>query len=155
MLLITLVSFGQTLERQTIGASGTDFSNSSIIVSQTVGELAVTSFSNSSIVVMEGFQQNTPISTSLIELEVQVEVKAYPNPTSDFLDIKINSEESLTLSIEIRDITGRKLHFQKENVRVNGSYLESLDLSNLSSGNYLVSLLSKNAQIGSFKIIKN
>lgn len=66
----------------------------------------------------------------------------YPNPTSDILNIKSNSEIQ---SIEVFDISGRKM-----NTELNG---HKVDVSHLSSGSYTIIITSKDGNV-SEKFIK-
>ena len=69
-------------------------------------------------------------------------VQIYPNPASDF--IKINSSGKIK-GIEIYDMTGKKMDFSLEN--------DTIDVSNLSAGTYLINIKTENGNF-SEKFIK-
>ncbi|MGK6340909.1 T9SS type A sorting domain-containing protein [Chryseobacterium sp. DT-3] len=69
-------------------------------------------------------------------------VVVYPNPASDF--IKINSSGKIK-NIEIYDMAGKKIEFRSEN--------DKIDVSNLSTGNYLINIKTENGNF-SEKFIK-
>jgi len=64
-------------------------------------------------------------------------ISIYPNPFTDFITINSSSEKT-DLQLKITDISGRIVLFQKLHSRV-----ETIDLSKLEKGVYLVSVLSK------------
>lgn len=78
--------------------------------------------------------------------EILVEnVSIYPNPTTDFIFFKVNSNAKL-LEVEVFDLSGKLVFTQKVNN-------ETIDLQKLSKGTYL--LRFKNSTIKPIKIIKN
>jgi len=78
--------------------------------------------------------------------EIVVEnVSIYPNPTTDFINFKVNSKIKLS-EVEIFDLSGKIIFTQ----RVNN---ETIDLQKLSKGTYF--LRFKNSTIKPIKIIKN
>ena len=56
-LLITTISYGQSIERQVIGSSGQTLSNGSTSIDFTVGELAVTTITDGATALTQGFHQ--------------------------------------------------------------------------------------------------
>lgn len=87
-----------------------------------------------------------------------VEVLAYPNPVTDFLNIKVLNPQGLTNDnvyyLNVQDITGKVLQVVKTDLSalINGT---RVPVMNLSQGNYVISLLSTTARIHSIKFIKN
>jgi len=86
------------------------------------------------------------VVTSLNEI-VELESKVYPNPAEDILNIEL-AEQADLLAIDILDISGRLINtieFKNVNNRI------SLDVNDLISGLYLISLKSNKAT-RSFKV---
>ncbi len=81
--------------------------------------------------------------TSVSE-NVKNEIKIYPNPTTDFININRVGEGQISLT----DISG-KIVYQKNNCSEN----EIIDLTNFNSGIYILKINSKNVVV-SEKIIK-
>lgn len=77
------------------------------------------------------------------------DIVIYPNPVENNLTIKNNSEEKLK-NASVYDISGRIL----VNYDLNENQLINIDISNLSSGNYLIIIKSETGQI-SKKLFKN
>jgi len=152
----TFCLHAQTVEREIVGAAGGAFSNASIHVSNSVGELAVSSNSTAGLIVTQGFQQ-TKLNTTGINGKSQMlfDVKAYPNPTTDYLNVEFNSEKVIEVSMQIRDQLGRLVPFDVRSNTVEGLNKRTIDLSNLSSGNYILVLLIDNESAGTIHIVKH
>lgn len=148
--------FSQTIETQLVGVVGNDFQNSTLHISQSVGELVVSSSTNSPIVVTQGFQQTYPNNTSISKNNtLNYDVKAYPNPTSYALTLEFNSKSKEVLTIELLDINGKLLQPVENNITVNGTFKKEIDMSQLSNGNYVLRFINEKQESGTLKIIKN
>lgn len=77
------------------------------------------------------------------ELEKET-VKIYPNPTADFVYVKLNSKSKID-EVEIFDLAGRLVLKTK-------LQSDQLDLRSLNSGNYIISF--KNPDLKPIKVIK-
>jgi len=77
-------------------------------------------------------------------------ISIYPNPVKDQLQIRILEEQPVETFIELYDAQGRSV-FKSE--RINSEYL-SLDLSEFSSGFYLLRVMQEDKQLSSRIIIK-
>lgn len=64
---------------------------------------------------------------------VNGEFKLYPNPSSDYIYLQTNNDD--ILNFEIYDLGGRKIMF--------GIYDEKIDISNMSTGTYIMNLSNK------------
>ncbi len=71
--------------------------------------------------------------------------KVFPNPTSDDVNIAFETNASQKTTIILRDITG-KLVQSREIMAGQGKNLASLDVSNVQSGVYLVSIVIGNSE---------
>lgn len=92
--------------------------------------------------VCENIQQVT-------ELE-NIKIDIYPNPSSDEINIVIPSQLAPEY-LEITDISGRLI--SREKVTTSGPI--KMDISNLSSGNYLLNIITESSKIVSTSFIKN
>jgi len=89
------------------------------------------------------------LSIVLDSTDSNFEVKLYPNPTSDLLNIQIISESFAVYLVELYNSYG-KLLLLKEIY----SHSESLSLKNLSAGFYILKIRSSENVFKHFKIIK-
>jgi len=135
----------QTLSPNVIATSGTFAESQQGSLAWTIGEIAVETFSGPGYLT-QGFHQ--PANSALVETGITV----YPNPTSDFLFIKIPTQTKY--SLELSNLHGQLLI--EASVTTNGNLIYQLDIHKFSSAIYL--LLVYNQETGKksyFKIIKN
>jgi hypothetical protein len=64
-------------------------------------------------------------------------LKAYPNPTNSVLNVSIEVEKRINLTIELRDILGRII-WQTKAPNTEGSLLLSIPTSEIPDGNYIL-----------------
>ncbi|MBD8082045.1 T9SS type A sorting domain-containing protein [Chryseobacterium caseinilyticum] len=91
-----------------------------------------------------GLLQSTTVQLLGISEAVKDNIKVYPNPTADFIYIKLESKTKVH-EFEIYDIAGRIVLKGKIDS-------EKLDLRHLKEGNYMIKF--KNTDIKAIKIIK-
>jgi gliding motility-associated-like protein len=77
LIIISICSFGQSIERAVIGSTGNFTQSSTIQISSTVGEVAVLTREAGSIFLTEGFQQ--PIIRHIEEVNFKVYTGFSPN----------------------------------------------------------------------------
>jgi hypothetical protein len=93
-------------------------------------------------------QINQPIPRNTVSNPVNQEVKLYPNPTSDNLNVEVNGYKESSLIIELYDLSGRLL--QKERV-IEG--VNSINVTNLDSGVYMARISQEDKHIESQRIM--
>ena len=81
-------------------------------------------------------------------------VSIMPNPAKDIAFLVFNAEVKHRCTIEITDLTGRKL-LRKEATAVPGINRISIDVRNYTNGLYMVSIINEKAERKSVKLIKN
>jgi hypothetical protein len=102
--------------------------------------------------VAQGVQQPYEISIVLgvEDHQISLNMKVYPNPTSDFLILNVGNFDLSTLHFELYDISGKLLERKKIT-----SITETISLVNLPSSTYFLKVTSNNEEIKTFKVIKN
>ena len=135
-------------------ASGNNISGAGGSVSYAVGQVFYTSNSGSTGSVANGVQQPYEISV-VTQIEkaknIILEINAFPNPTTEFLTLKVDASTSLgNLNYQIYDIIGKLLISQK--IENNES---QISMKNYVSGNYFLKITDENSEIKTFKITKN
>ncbi|MGL2967472.1 T9SS type A sorting domain-containing protein [Flavobacterium sp. XGLA_31] len=146
LLLFTFLTLSLTVRSQSLIQS---VNSGSIIASGSsvsVGEIVVVpqnQMQSSSGLI--GILAQTQAQLEVPQLELSQKIKVFPNPT--MASVYFETDNNLTdESISIYNMTGQ---FVSQKKITNGN---SLDLSDLSSGVYLIQFANKN--ITSFKIIK-
>jgi hypothetical protein len=121
-------------------------------VSYSVGQTVYQNQSETSGSVSQGIQQAYEISvtTGLEHIDIELNILAYPNPTSNFLTLKVEESKAKNMSYQLYDIQGKLLISSK----LVGKETE-IDLSNFAPSTYFLKVTDNNQQIKNFKIIKN
>ena len=156
--LILLVFGLSGLKAQTaVPATGGNASGSGGSVSYSVGQIVYTTNTGTNGSVAQGVQQPFEISvvTAIEDAAViNLNYSAYPNPTTDFLTLKIDASTMLniqSLSYQLFDINGKLLETKK--LEDNQT---SIVTSNLTPATYFLKVIDNNIkEIKTFKIIKN
>ena len=84
------------------------------------------------------------------ETEFNISLQAYPNPTTDYLQLKVESEKLQDLSYQLFDITGKLIASKKIT-----STTETIRMENLPSASYFLKVCNDKKEVKSFKIIKH
>jgi len=137
LFAISFSSFGQKLTPTVVSSGGSYFSAGGYTLSATIGEIAVTTLKSGSLTLTQGFQQPYDIGTSIKETGLDWSITAYPNPVSEFLNIRFDLTDPIDLNVEIVDISGRK-HLIRELYYVTPGEIVTFDMSGFVRGVYLV-----------------
>ncbi|MEL6845714.1 MAG: T9SS type A sorting domain-containing protein, partial [Bacteroidota bacterium] len=81
----------------------------------------------------------------LMQLVVNYEV--FPNPTSDRLNVTLESEKPVKLQLRIYDMSGRLLPSYTQRVEGTGKMESQLSIATLAEGIYLLSFLDENGEV--------
>jgi hypothetical protein len=138
--------------QETTTASGGDATGSGGTVSYTVGQVAYTTYTSETGIVTQGVQQPFEILvvTGIEEAKgISLEFSVYPNPTSDFLKLKVESYELVNLSYELYDINGGLL----QNGEIVGKETV-IRTGGLASAAYYLRINDTHKVVKTFKIIK-
>jgi len=152
ILLLALGTAGLQAQ-ETVPATGGDASGSGGSSSYTVGQLFYTTITGTNGSVTQGLQQPYEISviTGIEEAKgIDLNVSAFPNPTTDVLNLEIGNYDNTNLSYQLFDMQGRMVVSKK----ITGDHT-SIGTGNLVSATYFLRVLEDNKEIKSFKIIKN
>lgn len=154
--LVTLFLFGFALvtaqAQEAVIAAGGDASGSGGTVAYSLGQLVYTTHTGTNGSVAQGVQQAFEISVVAGLKEVQainLTVSAYPNPTTDFLNLKVENYNNQNLSYQLLDMSGKLLETKKNEVD-----LTRIGMSNLAHATYFVKVIQNNNEIKTFKVIK-
>lgn len=92
---------------------------------------------------------------SVSELPGVAKVSAYPNPTSDVLNLAINAETSLDAVVRITTIDGRILIDRQDVSIAAGNSRQTVDVSGLANGMYLAQIMANGgSQTVRFTVIR-
>lgn len=148
-LVVTLAFFANA-QRSPVAAGGS-VAGSNGSVSYSIGQPVCTTLSNDKGIVSQGVQQvyiddtGTGINSELID----VAFSAYPNPTSDLLQLTVPAAGTSDYSYRLYNLKGDFLKAQ----RLNASKT-TISLADYTPGVYLLKIFNKKSLVKSYKIIK-
>ena len=129
--------YGQKLTPTVVSTGGSYFSAGGYTLSATIGEIAVTTLKTATLTLTQGFQQPYDIGTSIKETGMDWSITAYPNPVSEFLNIRFDLTDPIDLNVEIMDMSGRK-HMIRELYYITPGEIVTFNMSGFVRGVYLV-----------------
>jgi len=153
LLLIGLSGATSLQAQETIPATGGVAIGSGGAASYSVGQLVYTTNEGANGSVAQGVQQPFEISvvTGIKEAKgISLSVSAYPNPTNDYLTIKVDNYKTANLQYMVYDINGKLL----QTVNCTGNET-SINIQDYPVSNYFVKIFDSEKAIKTFKIIKN
>lgn len=156
VLLFSTMSFAQSIAPQSVNSTGLIGTQANGSLSFTVGELVVlsqTDIEGNSL--GGGFTAGATLTTvSVQETDVTVlDVKVFPNPISELVNIQVNHAAIHYFRVEIVDLHGKVVY--------NGNYagltnVIGINTTSFTPGVYMLSLKNtSNNVLGTYKIIKH
>ena len=149
-LLIFACSFGQSISKQVISPAGTNFDNGTNKLSFSAGEVVVGAMTDEDATYQlgNGYYPSLNLSTLNTESpELQLQVKVFPNPTTEVIYITHPTESFFEVSIT--DVSGKQIlqtAYQKQ---------QPLSVQTLTKGTYFITVTTKDSkQTNTYKIIK-
>jgi len=155
MLMVTM-SYAQSIAPQSVNSGGAEMTQANGSVSFTVGELVVLSQTDSNGNTLSGgFTAGATLTTlSIQETDVAVlDVKVYPNPTTELVNIQINHSTLDHVVVTITDLQGKEVYSGKY---AGISNVIGINTASYATGTYVLSLKNLKKQVlGTYKIIKH
>ena len=151
--LAFLLSFSVQAQtsHQVLSATGGDASGSGGTVAYSVGQIAYTTSTGTTGSVAQGVEQAYEISSvGIKETALNISLSVFPNPTSDFLTLKVEDYNNEALSYNLLDEQG-KLVLNEQIITQD----TQVAMSTLARGAYFINIVQANKKIQTFKIIKN
>lgn len=148
LILFSIPAFGQ----QNTLSSGGDASGTGGSTSYSVGQVAFTTNTSENGSVNHGIQQPYIIQaiTGIDEPGISLSLTAYPNPTTDILQLVVESEMEKHIRYQLYSMQGQLL--ANEDLTLNQT---GIDLSGYMPATYILKVIRNNSEVKSFKIIKN
>ena len=152
-LSVLFLVLGLTAQaQQATTATGGDASGSGGTVAYSVGQIFYTTNTGTTGSEAQGVQQPYEISIVLgiDNHSINLELSAYPNPTTNNLTLNVGKAELSTLNFQLYDISGKLIESRKII-----SSTETIGMANLPSTTYFLKVSNNNNEVKTFKIIKN
>tara|TARA_B100000963_G_scaffold247350_1_gene216540 strand:- start:480 stop:1097 length:618 start_codon:yes stop_codon:yes gene_type:complete len=155
-MLMGTMSYAQNISTQSVNSGGTKMTQANGSLSFTVGELVVLSQTDSDgNTIGGGFTAGATLTTvSIQETDVAVlDVKVYPNPTTELVNIQINHSTLDQVVVTITDLQGKEVYIGKY---AGISNVIGINTALYATGTYVLSLKNLTNQVlGTYKIIKH
>ena len=154
LLLSCTNAFSQQLSNQVLVPAAGLATAGVVTYSQTVGETAVEIMSNAGFDLTQGFQQpSIKISTDVIPEGTGVDV--YPNPATDFINVKLFGDEARKFRVDLINVTGMIVNSTTLSFIAKYYYIQQIEVTSLKYGFYFVRVTSDDGKIHRvFKIEK-
>jgi len=149
MLFVAFIVNAQSITPEVVSNGGDYFANSNYSIAWTIGEPVVETAVGTNNTLTQGFHQGL---YTLVNIDKQInntEIKVYPNPTSDYINIDIDGVNSSDYQIQLFDNLGKLL--------VNKSYedCKQVSLQRYAKSTYYLKVLNaKENKFDSYKILK-
>jgi hypothetical protein len=148
--LLSLSVNAQTAH-QVLSATGGDATGSGGTVAYSVGQIVYTTNTGTTGSVAQGVDQAYEISSvGIKETALNISLSIFPNPTSDYLTIKVEDYNNEALSYNLINEQGKLV--MNEQITNQDTQVA---MSTLARGAYFINVLQANKKIQTFKIIKN
>jgi len=150
-LLLGFSSYAQpTISKQVIGPAGATFENGNNKLSYSVGEVAVGAMTDEdgTYQLGNGYYPSLNLSTLNTEtLELQLQVKVFPNPAKEVIYITHPTEQFF--EVRISDVSGKQI------LQTAHQKQQPLNVQTLTTGTYFITVTTKDSkQTNTYKIIK-
>ena len=138
--------------QQATTATGGDAMGSGGTVAYSVGQVVYTTNTGALGTVSQGVQQPFEIQVVLgmEQLAIDLHMMAYPNPTSNVLNLSVGNRDTWDLSYQLFDVAGKLLTESKIDTKET-----SIFMADYPQANYFLDVIQGNKKIKTFKIIKN
>ena len=154
--LFVTMSYAQSISPQSVNSSGVKMTQPNGSLSFTVGELVIlTQTDSQGNSLGGGFTSCATITTASIQESdaAVLDVKVFPNPTTELVNIQINHSTIGQVVVTITDFQGKEVY--------NGKYagisnVIGINTAAYATGTYILALKNINNQVlGTYKIIKH
>jgi hypothetical protein len=145
-----LLGLGGLQAQESPTAAGGEATGTGGTSSYSVGQVVYTTATGTNGSVAQGMQQPYEISVTIgvNETTINLELSVYPNPTTNYLTLKVDDFE--TLNFQLIDLQGKVI----ENKKVTAT-TSTIEMEELPKAIYFLKVTKDNQLIKTFKVIKN
>ena len=150
-LVFTLSAIAQ-IKQEVIASAGGYNVNGALSISWSLGETIVPTFrsQDGTLILTHGFQQKLLITTVEENLDVPVNIKVFPNPASEVLNIQYETPVDGEIVISVLDSQGRLV----DRETIESTLVEKqINLQGLPAGIYYLKL-TKGKLVNVYKVVK-
>lgn len=152
-ILITMLfalSSGAQIKQEVISSAGGYSVNGGLSLSWTLGETIIPTFKSGDLVLTHGFQQQLIITSVEETFDVLFNIKIFPNPISEVLNIKFDAPVDEDIVLLILDSQGKLVR----SVIIESAMVEKhINLQEIPTGIYYLRL-TKGKLVNVYKVVK-
>lgn len=151
-IILFLLTLGYANAQETVPSTGGVASGNGGVVTYTIGQINYNTFSGANGAIIQGVQQpyEIIIATAIENTEeVTLELKVFPNPTSDKLYLTIEDLDSENIKYILFGVNGNI--YQEKNIE---NIITEISMDNFRPSVYFLKVIRNNIEIKTFKIIK-
>jgi hypothetical protein len=152
-LFMSALGYSQTISTEAFFSASGSLSNSYAKVSWTLGDLQVLTYSSDNVVLTQGFLQSNLTVTNVLNIKdnSSIDLKVFPNPVSDFLNLKYTATKETSVSFYLYSLNGSLINSKKANSK---NYSETIDFRQFQGGTYILKAVSQDGSfIRTFKLL--
>lgn len=156
-VLFTFNLNAQQLSRSVVTAAGDYSSNGGYSLSSTIGEVITETYrtADSSRYLTQGFQQWDDEQVFVKQINTGLDLNIFPNPTSNYINIRMSAELAGTVELQLYDMIGNTLNIMKSANYLQGRVVYTYNISALPAGIYLLRAIDKTGEaLQAYQIIK-
>ncbi len=155
LFIFPIICFSQTITPNAMVSSAVEYTDSiaDIQISWTLGDFQTDTYTKDQLTVTQGFLQSNFNITSVVKFEdfSNIELKVFPNPVVDILNIQVKSENKQEIVWELINQYGSIIKTSRE-YQNNQKY--QINFTSFESGIYFIRTFSKDgAYVKIFKIV--
>lgn len=145
-----LLGLGGLHAQESPTSTGGEATGTGGTASYSIGQVVYTTNTGTNGSVAQGVQQVFEISTTLgiNETSINLELSVYPNPTTNYLTLKVEKLENLTY--QLIDLQGKIITNKKVTAKTS-----TIKMEDLPKAIYFLNVTKNNQLVKTFKIIKN
>ncbi len=144
---------GTSFAQDAVSTTGGDASGTGGSSSYTIGQVNYVTYIGTNGSVAQGVQQAYEVSdvTGIEDIfGIDLGLNVYPNPTTDYLTLKVDQFEGNNLTYTLYDINGKILE-----TRSIDESLTTIEMSTYAPASYFLKVVQNDQEVKTFNIIKN
>ena len=151
-IFLFALSANAQVKQEVIASAGGYNVNGGLSISWTLGETIIPTFKSQdgTLVLTHGFQQQLIITTVEEKLDVLVNIKVYPNPASDVVNIQFEAAVDEQIILTVLDSSGKLVKRDLIEVALTE---KQVNLQDLPAGIYYLRL-TKGKLVNVYKVVK-
>jgi hypothetical protein len=147
--IFSLSVAGQVQQEVISSASGYN-TKGNLSVSWTLGEIIIPTYKNGNLSLASGIQQQLKASTIKEKQDMPVDLKIYPNPVSEYINIQFEEPVEWEVPVSVLDSQGRVI---KSDVVESTMLQKIINIQDLPAGLYYLRL-TRGKLVNIYKVVK-